>query len=146
MKSIITSIAALSLLIFGAQAFAPRDAQAVLLVEMAMDHRPVLNLPEVVLCVIALPICVLDDKSSPPTSYSQQDLLDNGYDMTQVNAIEADEASVLSNLQSRNLSMVIESSDTYSSIATALRAIDPAVSSDYIDFVADINHVAIPQN
>jgi hypothetical protein len=60
MKKLITTFTALSVLIFGAQALAPRDAKAVLLVELAAGNHPVLNLPEVVLCVVALPICLLD--------------------------------------------------------------------------------------
>jgi hypothetical protein len=144
MKKLITTFTALSLLIFGAQAFAPRDAKAVLLVELAAGNHPVLNLPEVVLCIIALPICLLDEKSAPPTAYSAQDLIDNGYQPAQVNTIEADQSTIMSNLQSRNLSMEIEPTDTYNTVATTLRSIDPTVSNDYIDFVADINHIAVP--
>jgi hypothetical protein len=143
MKNLVTSFTALSLLVFGANAFVPREAKAVLLIELAADNHPVLNLPEVILCVIALPICLLDEKSTPPTAYSQQDLIDNGYAPAQVNAITSDQNTIMANLQSRHLSMVIEKTDTYNTVATTLRGIDPAVSSDYIDFVADINHIAI---
>jgi hypothetical protein len=146
MKKLVMSFTALSLFIFSAQAIAPREAKAVLLVEWAADNHPVLSLPEVVLCVIALPICLLDEKSTPPTAYSSQDLLDNGYTPAQVTAIETDQTEVMSELQARDLSMEIEKSDDYSSIATTLRGIDPKVSKDYIDFVADTNHIAIPTN
>jgi hypothetical protein len=144
MKKLITTFTALSLLIFGAQALAPRDAKAVLLVELAVGNRPVLNLPEVVLCIIALPICLLDEKSTPPTAYSAQDLIDNGYASAQVSAITNDQNTIMANLQSRNLSMEIEKTDNYNTVATTLRGIDPTVSTDYINFVADINHIAIP--
>jgi hypothetical protein len=144
MKKLITTFTALSVLIFGAQALAPRDAKAVLLVELAVGNRPVLNLPEVVLCVVALPICLLDEKSTPPTAFSAQDLIDNGYAPSQVSAIMNDQNTIMSNLQSRNLTMEIEKTDNYNTVATTLRTIDPTVSTDYIDFVADTNHIAVP--
>jgi hypothetical protein len=146
MKKLIMSFTALSLFIFSAQSIAPRNANAVLLIELAADNHPVLDLPEVVLCIVTLPICLLGEKSAPPTAYTQQDLIDNGYAPAQVSAIEADQTSIMSNLQTRNLSMVIEKTDTYNTVATTLRSIDPTVSNDYINFVADINHIAIPQN
>jgi hypothetical protein len=55
-----------------------------------------------------------------------------------------DQNTIMSNLQSRNLTMEIEKTDNYNTVATTLRTIDPNVSTDYIDFVADTNHIAVP--
>jgi hypothetical protein len=133
--------ALVSILTVGFGALQAREANALLLVEANSGGFVDISVTELVLCVIALPICLLDQKATPSTAYTSQDLRDNGYSNDQIARIEHDQTVVMTTLQARHRQMVIEPSDTRESLARGLRALDPRVSSDYIDFVADLNHL-----
>jgi hypothetical protein len=136
--SFVTLVAALAV---GTQAIQPREAHAVLLVELAAGGPAYINLPEIVLCVFLLPICLLDQKATPATAYSQQDLIDNGYSPSQIKVIEQDQVRIMTALQARGQRMVVEKTDNRASLAQGLRRIDPTVSDEYVGFVADMNHI-----
>lgn len=140
-KKTISFVALVLSLSVGVQAFQPREAKALLLVEAATGGPVFINVPTVLLCVFLLPICLLDQKAPPSTAYSKQDLLDNGYSKDQVSTIERDQTVIMSALHDRHQSMVVEKTDTRATLAGALREIDPSVSDEYVDFVADMNHL-----
>jgi hypothetical protein len=140
-SKIMYTVALALALTLGLQAFQPREAKAVLLVEAASGGYIDFNVPEIVLCVVALPICLLDQKAAPASAYSRQDLLDNGYSADQVALIEHDQTVVMTALQAKHEQMVVQRNDTRMTLARALRGIDPHVSEEYIGFVADTNHL-----
>ncbi len=140
----VCSVTALALaLTVGLQAFQPREAKAILIVEAPLlaSGQEVWGPGAVLLCVLYLPLCLLDQHGAPASSYSRQDLLDNGYSVSQVNQIERDQTAVMSDLRAKHQQLEIQSTDTRESLAKALRAIDPRVSDEYVDFVADTNHL-----
>ena len=143
MKKSILSLTVLALFFSMAQVVAPSRADAVIIIQAASGRvlRP--NLPEIVLCVILLPLCLLDEKATPSKVYTAQDLLDNGYTESAVAVIIQDQNQMMSELMSKGQTFVFEANDTPMTVESSLRAMDPEVSNDYINFVVDVNHVGV---
>jgi hypothetical protein len=88
---------------------------------------------EVFGCLVFMPICVLDEKAGPST-FNDKDLADNGYNPA---VIRADQKTIMQRLAETKQSIKFEKSDNLASVGEGLKQIYPAVSDEYVQFVAD---------
>src|SRR3989338_7641948 len=89
-----------------------------------------------VVCVVILPICILDQQAEGNT-ITKQDLLDNGYTEEEAELYFANQTKVLEELVNSNQKIMISPKDTAQTIAHDLRTIYPEANQLYIDTFLD---------
>lgn len=89
------------------------------------------NPEKIFLCVLLLPLCVLND-SADITQVSSQDLLDNGYTQSQISNIIVGQNEVADYMKANNMNAA-------SQLPQAVQAIKATLNDDYLGFVG-ISH------
>jgi len=143
----VLKISALALSLVATSTFvAPSRAHAFLIVEGAAGETPangpwgpgnnttaLQSASLVLLCVITLPICLLDEKSNGQ-SVSATDLAANGYTAQQIGVIQQDQSQLTARLQAKNMKLAINTDDTKETISNEIRSVYPNASQTYLDF------------
>lgn len=135
----------LGLSLISSAAYTPK-AHAYLLLEGASGSRPsdgpwsdgiIVAASYVTLCVIILPLCLLDQETDGNVSTSSAHLAANGYSQDEIAQIIADQAATVEALNANKAILKIMPFDNRVTIANDLRQINPSVSETYIDFVVE---------
>ncbi|MFL5783281.1 MAG: hypothetical protein ACJ76H_01645 [Bacteriovoracaceae bacterium] len=135
----------LGLALISSAAYTPK-AHAYLLIEGASGSTPadgpwhdgiIVAASYTVLCLIVLPLCLLDEEGNGQYATTASHLAANGYSQEEINQIIADQASTVVGLKSHRASLKIMSFDTRESIAKDLRTVNPSVSDTYINFISE---------
>lgn len=140
-------VSALALALMATSTFvAPSRANAYLLVMGASGETPangpwakgndttaLQSASLVLLCIVTLPFCLLDEKSNGQ-SVSASDLAANGYSAEQIGLIQHDQSALTAKLQASSTKLLINADDTKASISSQIQSVYPAVSQTYLDF------------
>jgi hypothetical protein len=89
-----------------------------------------------ILCVLLLPVCLLDEKSGSQTMTSA-DLAANGYSSEQIKEIDQDQAKLQAALKAQKLSIKLEAHDTAITVKEKLEPLVPEISDTYVSFLVD---------
>ena len=135
----------LGLALISGATYTPK-AHAYLLIEGASGMTPadgpwhdgiIVAASYTVLCLIVLPLCLLDEEGNGQYATTAAHLAANGYSSEEINQIIADQASTVVGLKAKHAQLKIMSFDTRESIAKDLRKVNPSVSETYINFIAE---------
>lgn len=148
MKSkFLTSVATALTLAIGVSALTPQKANAYILIDQTIGVGMTTDLlylgllegdTESVLvavgCVLLLPLCLLDQKSTSSAAVTTADLAANGYSADEIKQIQKDQSILLQNLKLDHAKLIIRDTDTKASIEQDIRSMNPTVSQTYLDF------------
>ena len=95
-----------------------------------------------VLCILLLPLCLLDEESQTQLvkdSDLENYLLENGFSVEEANTIRKDQDEFLRLLEENKVQLVVEPEDTAKSLEDQIRGIHPSVSKVYLEFIVSIH-------
>lgn len=87
-------------------------------------------------CLILLPICLLDEKVDGVNAATAQNLVDNGYTPAEAHQIVSENQALAQSLAARNLRMTIDKNDTPETISSQIRSVMPQASQLFVNFYA----------
>jgi hypothetical protein len=131
-------------LAFGLTSLPAKSASAMIIVEpitiIAFDPGltgPAQALGDAAVCILLLPFCILDEKSSGTAGMSKDDLLNNGYSASDADQIAAETRALTAALAAKNEKLTVAKTDTASSVASDIRSVMPSASPLFTQFYTD---------
>lgn len=91
------------------------------------------------LCWLVLPFCLLDEnaESRDNNVYTNEDLLLNGYQQSEIRQILKDQEIIKQKLESEGLTLVIDKSDDKISLRQQILELNPHASEFYLSFFTE---------
>lgn len=88
------------------------------------------------ICLLLLPLCLLDQPVAGAATISRQDLVDNGYTPAEATQIMDETNLLTSRLDSSGLRIYVSEKDSTESISENIRSVMPEASPLFLEFYA----------
>lgn len=108
----------------------PNQAHALMMVAQQSDILK--GSGDVILCLVLLPFCLLNDKGQV-SQVTEQDLVGNGYTSSEIANIKAGQERVIDYMTSHKLNSATQMEET-------VEVLRPSLNSDYLEFVGQTIH------
>ncbi len=132
--SLKTAILALTLLL--GTMYSPRSQATIIFSDVSEGDLSEMTFSGGLLCLILLPICLLDEETNAP-SVSSESLLEQGYSPREVTTIMTEQGKMSELLLQQQARLVVTETDSRESIRRDILSVMPTASDTYINFVLE---------
>jgi hypothetical protein len=88
------------------------------------------------ICLLLLPLCLLDQPVAGAATISGQDLVDNGYTPAEANQLMSETNLLAARLDQQGLRIYVSEKDSFQTISENIRSVMPEASPLFLEFYA----------